>query len=678
MITHDSLMQQLYHNQGIGSRMAFKFILEDAKVRKNGGILINSDQGASKTVFSGAILMLALMQKSAYEKNFIKEKLFDKVIFLSFSDNVKSQIEGDFKKYLYKVDNYCLSEHPDMIITSVNKNNLIERIKNLKGNNLMVIDEPQKGFSMSDMKKNGKKKSSLYYIIHSTPNTYKIFLTATPMTNSILDMVHYVSTFLNKKSEQITIEDIMNPDTYKNRIYFVSSSVVNFINQNIIFSKEQVKNYQSIDKDGSSGDFIRYIMKDEPNKYLNTAKVEISNTQMNAMIDKVKNKKFGVGGISTEAIKLSVVSGKEYERINNKGFSPTFQESELFEISPKIHYIYKYETGKAFPGKSIVKVKIYSNIFLSGTSTDGNIYLFEYFKLYPEKFEEFTIDTKELDIKKVYYMNIFDRSDGVAKKYIQKFNILPENTGTPVICFIPGKYATGYTYTKIKRIYLWEYEFHYSGDSQAFGRISRNGQMPDEQQEAIMLESDVNISSLDIQRQFRITLKGDLNDDELKKYKDDIIKYYQYISDEYEENKNNYEEDMLESELSFRKRFRALYPSFTRKSITHNKLKIVSNVENIMNSQNVLHDLIDESKSSQLFPMRRYVPRGKYYQKKRSIDINSKGDIFNINREYVNIYMDFVHDRYLESTKHKPYGISNDIEPDTIIINSQELSNNFI
>jgi len=64
--THDPLMPLLFMSQGKGARRAFKYITEDSKKNKSGGILINSDQGASKTVFSGAILMLALMHKRAY------------------------------------------------------------------------------------------------------------------------------------------------------------------------------------------------------------------------------------------------------------------------------------------------------------------------------------------------------------------------------------------------------------------------------------------------------------------------------------------------------------------------------------------------------------------------------------------------------------------------------------
>lgn len=669
MYTNDFLFPKLFLNQGRGSRLCFQTIVKDHKHNKGGAIIVNSDQGASKTVFAGAVLMYALMQKEAHINGVVSSHMFDKVVFLSFSDNAKGQVESDFDKYLYPVGGELLPKHDDFTFFSVNKQDLKVLLKNLRGNILMVIDEPQKAFTESDSKRRSHKRSPLYEIVTSTPNIYKIFLTATPMNNSIMEMVNYVGPFLRKHIDDVVVEDILDPNTYKNRVFFISSSVVDFKNTNLIFSREEIKDYVKI-VDNFDNNFTLYKVEDESNMFLNTSKMEISDTQLQATETRIRKGLFGVGGISMEFLKLSVVSGKEYEQINGHGYSDTFDKSELFEISPKMHYIYERMKMEKQQIKAIVKVEIYSEIFTKSKSSDGDVYLFDYFNKYPGHFEEFTYKTGELDPKKLYYLNGFDKRDSSVKRNIEVYNRLGEYPGASVLCFIPERYSTGFTYVRVRWIFLWDYGFHYTGNSQTFGRISRTGQMPKGRQEAIILEQDINVSSMGSIAKYKDILIGDLTNLEYEKFKKNVLDYYSTLLDK------SLDKDTVElsvEEIDFRKRFRALYSSFTRKNITHNKLKSISQVENIMNSQNVLADYIDESKPSQLFPLRDFIKCGKYHTKKIPIIEKMGQDVFDGDGQYNNIFMNHVDNMFTQSSQHKPFGLSGDLESDSVIINVEPL-----
>ena len=657
MITNDFLFPKLFLSQGRGSRKAFKFIRKDVKMNPGAAILVNSDQGASKTVFSGAILMYFMMEKDARINGIIKENTFNNFIFMSFSDNAKNQVKDDFNKYLY----WNVFNRNDFTFYSVNKQNLNTILSNLDKKTIMVIDEPQKSFSENDTKKKSTNKSRLYKIIEDTPNIYKIFLTATPMDNSIMDMVSYVGPMINKQISKVTVDDIKNIDTYKGRIYFIASSVVNFENRNMVYTQNYYDNLKLLN---TSGDFNLYLRDDELNKYLNTTKVEMSLTQFKAIEKRIKAKQYGVGGISIDFLRLNVVSGKEYTSIHGKQFSEIFTQKELFEISPKFHFIYNYMMSFDKPVKALVKVNLYSDVFISSPSNDKNTYLFDYLKLYPDYFEEFTSSTRSLDKNKLYYINGFGKSQNKVNDSLKAFNSISEYPDANIVCFISEKFATGFTFKMVLLFFLWEYGFNYSKDSQAFGRISRNGQTPSRgQQEAIILEQDVEFSDAYIKKSVEKLLRGDLEDWLFDQYLEEILEYYNKIDNE---NNDLDSDDLSESELEFRKRFRSIYPSFTRKKITHNKLREISKVENIILSQNELKDFTGSSGMSQLFPMRIDIKEGIYNGRKIPINENAD-DPYKIDKNYVNIYLE-----YILSNKGliQNYGLHGDDENDSIIINT--------
>lgn len=629
---HDLLFSVLFLSQGRAARRTFKNILVDHNTRKNGGMIVMSDQGSSKTVLVGSVIYLFMSQKKAYNDGYIESYLFDNFVFLSFSASAKSQVIKDFDDYLPKIDDVFISTSPDFYFRTVGENKITESLQNLEGNTLMIIDEPQKGFSMSDIKQNSRKESALKLIVTNTPNVYKIFVTATPMKNSKTDMSVYLSVFLNKSVNDV-YDDILDPNSYKNRIVFIPSEVVNFNNVNIIYTNEEREYSDNIKKSIING-FVMYITEDNPIRFLNTTRIPYSSTQITKMCTMVSEfDETGDlrSGFNSDFIKLDSISGKDFSSINGSAFSEEYDHLELFEISPKAHFIINNELSRKRFKKSIVNSNNYAGIFIADDSGDDNMYLFDYFKKYKKFFVEYKSTTKEVLKGKIYYINAFTTSNK-TKKTIEMFNNLPENNNSPIICFLPERFATGFTYIHVLTIYLWIFSYHYTGASQMFGRISRNNCVTNDTQEVYILESDISLSSDVIIDKFNKCLVGNLKESDAKKYKKALEKYY--------DGETNKKVINIKEKL-YRNRYRAMYAPFIRKKITLGKLDEIAEVEALMLDNNILLDIIGESNPNQLFPKRYFRKEGIYHRKKMSYTADDV-DGFGENLDYAFIFLDYI------------------------------------
>ena len=629
------IFPNMFMFQERGAMRAFRFINKDMITNPSGGIINMSDQGSSKTVSTLAIFFIYMMEKHAYDIGDVSKYTFDHFIFLSYGEHARGQVHRDIDLYIPMIDEKPIYKDPSYHFYTVGKKNVISTINNLKGKKLMIIDEPQKQFSASDSRKHTDKQSTLRSIVQHTSDSYKIFVTATPMTNDPMDMYNYVSVFLNKDIRKVTMKDVRDPMTYKNRIWFVTSNVVNFKNENLIYVPPDIdvidmyKSAQIQSTNSISGHSL-YKVSDNHNKFLNTTRVPMSHTQVREIQRRIMARndlEVTNTGFNSEYIKLDIIPGNAYTNINHKSFSKTYNPKELYEISPKIHYMVTNEMGRKVKVKSLLHTKNYAGMFLSDKSTTKNVYLFDYFKKYPNIFVPFTTNTRDIMPNKLYYVNIFNVESSKMNKIIMDFNGLPENNASPIVFFISDKLATGRTYTKVTHFYMFIHAFHYTDASQMFGRISRNSQMPDAQQVVYIMETSIDISSEKVKRIFNKTLNGDLSKSEITKYTNNIKKFY--TDDGHYDKVRETEEDiknvevivdtnkgqMSLNEKAFRVRYQAMYAGTRRKIITILKLHLVSQIENIMTSQNVLFDSIGKAEPNQLFPKRVSRPEGIYHEK---------------------------------------------------------------